>query len=876
VWPFVLHPRPFHGLDARNSAGEVVMRGFDLARRGGTLVIGALLASSCRGGKTVKIANDAVRFKAPAAWTRTVMRGDTAVELTHSRQTSTGRILDAYMIVLTEKRLSHAEAVDRLLQIARETQAPATFVLIDGWPALEKRQTIVVPPRAAPESAGRGPERQVVQVTTAVAAGDIIARVETSIPLEAGAAMVPEVETIGRSLTFAARATAAESESELARLRATAKKAPFAPKPALPEKVKPERGATPKGLPSTVVNNKKGELEVAATADGLHVVVAGQAGNTFFSDDRGVTFNPSKITLPPMLGIQGDPSAALGASNAFYVSLLTTPGGSCNTSVLRSPPSNGATFTFAGNPVACPSGNNVSSPCIPDQPHMAAAPKASTTGADQLYVVYRNYGQQDDGTCTSNATVHPTPRIVCSSDGGATWGQPLLLGAGDDARVTVGPDGWVWVVFRSSEWISVAKVSSCESGLGLQPGFPKALVKLFDPVCPVAGLDRCSGPSLSSATIAVDQTDGNHVYIAYGESTSHTNDEIRVIDTTDGFATGPATLRTVTINNPVTGRRFMPWVCTLGATAQVGWYDRSGASAGKEDRTTYVRGSAAVVGGALTSGAQVTVSGSADRQCDTGFPCGERNLADADTCPTAQNDGTCKNAGGAGSLTACDQDRPVCPPGEKCFGNGGNSGCPKYGDYNGIACAAGHVFAAWASGTAPPGLPPPGGIGIFVDGVTCGFIGLPCCLGGDACQSGTCNTTTGLCGDPACGGVGQPCCDGNNCVPDSGCSAGTCVSCPKPFTLFDGEVQNNPDCGSTDHSYDLGMRACTPGFVLRTCDAGLNSDLNGSTCSATPLTGSCACRVRVTTPMDCTKWARCRVLVTEEPISPGGRPIGCP
>jgi hypothetical protein len=44
------------------------------------------------------------------------------------------------------------------------------------------------------------------------------------------------------------------------------------------------------------------------------------------------------------------------------------------------------------------------------------------------------------------------------------------------------------------------------------------------------------------------------------------------------------------------------------------------------------------------------------------------------------------------------------------------NGCPKYGDYNGNACAAGRLFAGWASATSPAGIEPPStAIGIFFD-----------------------------------------------------------------------------------------------------------------------------------------------------------------
>jgi hypothetical protein len=59
---------------------------------------------------------------------------------------------------------------------------------------------------------------------------------------------------------------------------------------------------------------------------------------------------------------------------------------------------------------------------------------------------------------------------------------------------------------------------------------------------------------------------------------------------------------------------------------------------------------------------------------------------------------------------------PACPnAGETCQLSG--NGCPKYGDYNGNACIAGRIFNAWASATAPPGLPPVGGVTQFFSAI---------------------------------------------------------------------------------------------------------------------------------------------------------------
>jgi hypothetical protein len=71
--------------------------------------------------------------------------------------------------------------------------------------------------------------------------------------------------------------------------------------------------------------------------------------------------------------------------------------------------------------------------------------------------------------------------------------------------------------------------------------------------------------------VAVDQTDPNHVFVAFANSTSSSNDNIDVVESTDGFATLGDLIRVVTVNGPATGRRFMPWACALGNSVQVGW-----------------------------------------------------------------------------------------------------------------------------------------------------------------------------------------------------------------------------------------------------------------------------------------------------------------
>ena len=874
------------------------MRSSTVFLRLAAVVLGTLLLSSCLAKKTytVTMANNQVTLKAPTAWSQYAWPGSTVVELTRLRKPSTGALSDAHIIVFTEKRRDYEEAVVRLGDIAAESKATSTFLLIDGWPALQRRQTIAVPLPSSLDAANAGPERKVVQVTTAIAANDVVVLSEASVPVGVKDSIVTEVERLGRSFTFAARPNLAKSNDEIQRLRSAAQRqADVAAPPVLPQRVKSDRTYTPPGAPSPVLGSA-GEIEVAASNDGMHVVVAAQYTVTLFSDDGGLTFNPSAVPLPPMIGkILGDPSITRGASGAFYASFLSEPGGACAASVMNSAPNNGAAFTFEGNAVLCPATGEPR--CFPDQEHIAADPISTTSGNDQIYLVYRHFTPRSafGGNCQTWDSYPPFPAITCSADNGKTWLPSTPIADGDVARVTVGGDEFVWVVQRSYGVITVSKFSSCETGLQPQPGFPRKVVSVSDPVCPVIGLDRCYGDALSSAMIAVDQTDPNHIYVAYANSTSSANDDILVTDTTDAFETAPSNLRTVTVSGAVTGRRYMPWVCTLGANAQVAWYDRRAGAAPtgtRADLTDYFRGSAFIMSGMLpdgttvtnlASGAEVNVSGVSDPQCAPGFRCGARSADDVNSCPRPHNDGTCLNSSGTGSNTACDRDIKVCPAGEACFANGDDDGCPKYGDYNGTACAAGHVFAAWASATPPTGLPAPlgiggvptpDGIGLFVDALKCGGPSQACCVTGSSCHTGLSCSATNICAAPNCGGVGQACCGNNSCVAGSGCSsAGICTTCPPPpRTLVDTTFGAGANCGGNTQVADFGTAACDPGFV-GTCTAVRTSEANGSACIGTSF-GGCTCHVIAVTPKDCTKWVSCRVMVTEMPSGP--MPTGCP
>jgi len=434
-----------------------------------------------------------------------------------------------------------------------------------------------------------------------------------------------------------------------------------------------------------------GELEVAASSNGRNIVVARQRSFRS-STNGGQTFTVAASM--PFTNSDGDPSLADAQSGNFYMAGLGCF--DANPSVRCIPfarsTNTGQTFSFLTNSVNCPAtGVNA---CSPDQEHIAADRVNAAVGGDQIYVTWRNF----------NSTGQD-PGIVCSQDNGANWTAPIVVESpGLVPRISVGQDGFVYVIYRASfpnGNIRLHKFSSCSAGLTPQLGFPVTVAAVTDVTCPVPGLDRCNlgGNILSSHTVAVDDTNANHVYAAYAVNTAAGNENVVVRDSTDGGQTWLAG-RVVTINGAATGRRFMPWVTTNGGEAFVAWYDRRAATPAANDLTEYFGGRARLdTLGNLTAGPEFKISQVVDPQCAAGWPSAPRSTNDSESCSVQpQLAGVC-----SGTTTRCDFSAG-CAGGQPCVTGGGS---PKYGDYNGAASGAGRFFTAFASAKSPPGIAPP-------------------------------------------------------------------------------------------------------------------------------------------------------------------------
>ena len=676
------------------------------------LVTGVAIRTPAAAQRTIEPAAGVYVYY-PKTWAPSAVRYRNAFELVSRPAARNDQVPHARILITTEEWPNHEEALKRLAEIDAEADTRSAFLVIGGWPGLQRRALAPLP-QAGMEEGYRVSAPLALRVTTAIAAATLLLRLEGSLVPGADPRLAADVEAIGRTVVFRSRGNPGEAEREIEHLRRSTRNAAQRD---LPEQTLAHppylsgRGARPSTelVGAAAVQPGFGELEVAA----LNRLVVVATNNGFsISADRGTNYVAAGA-ISPRFPTGGDPSLAVGGTGNFYYAFIAFPNGTpaakgvtgCSTGVSVATPPNLANlsvttpanqpFQFANHAVVCPFPTAPAGICFPDQEHLAADRlNPAPAGGDQVYSVYRNFVPAAPVT-TCNPLRWPmglalvtTPSIVCSSDGGANWtNPPTAVGTGDFPRVAVGPDSFVYVVYisgSSRQSVMLRKFTSCARGLVPQGG-PVTIASIPIAACPIAGLDRCSrNPGLQQSPmvapmVAVDPTDANHIYVAFARNTAPNNDDIVVLDSADG---GKTWSDAVTLNGPVIARRFMPWICTLGGSAYVSWYDRRAATPTNNDLTDYFVGS--VTGHALQVGPEQNVSINPDPQCSSGWPAGALSAADFQSCSQQPQKGAV--VGG---------------------------GQPKYGDYNGNACSAAHVFAAWASATSPPGLPAGTGIRIF-------------------------------------------------------------------------------------------------------------------------------------------------------------------
>jgi hypothetical protein len=814
----------------------------------------------------------------PDGWSAT-LQDDRAWVVNAPLAHATGEALNglAQVYVIVEHRIDHADAIRRLRAIASEYEVPVEYLTIDGWPAMQRRVFVT---REQPGAAGAAAQNeQVVRITTAIAAGDLLIRAEGGMPPNAGEQVEQQVRAIESGITFRTAGNAADADREVQELRAFPRLPPSLPPPSevvpsspsqqhgkieapqrillgaltrseeetKPAESKPEPDATGNGVAARVIQGQSNffasEPEIAVSTDGQNIVVA-QGFSYATSNDGGLTF-PTTGGFPAPT--DGDSSVAYGKSGNFYEGTIAIANSS---TALNVSTDGGRTFTFRTNAFTCPMtgmdqcGFRDDGKPHPDQEHIAADRfHTSASGDDEVYFTWRLGGM-----------AAPRFGIACSTNSGQNFGAPNFT-TGDFPRITVGQDGFVYVVYVNSGQINLIKYSSCQGGLTVQGGFPltQPIASGISVTCPVPGLDRCNdGNLLSGHTVAVDDTDPNYIYVAYAQS-SGTGESVVLQYSDDGGATWSSS-HAATLSASSTARRFMPWLCTVDGLANVTWYDRRAATTMDNDLTDYYGATACVtISDTIHRDEfQINTAGSADAQCRAGSTVGspqswlKGSRAPADSiCCSQQPElgGKCKHSPNnpGDSNTPCNMASAAivpqcpttginnCPKGETCQTDGGG---PKYGDYNGNACAAGRLYSVWASGTPPPGQTATGHVDLYFQassiGTCCGQRFQSCCrngcAGGLTCSEGKCS----------CGGPGQSC-----CRPGNTCTAGlTCAGTPPTVCVSD-----NSDCAKCTQTYRACINGCStdanPNQCKCNCGNSESDCIQAHSCGPWPPTQRC-------------------------------------
>jgi len=669
-----------------------------------------------------------------------------AVRPEGATQTQNVEYPQARVLITTEQRTSHDDALNRLQDIAKSRSGTVRFLAIGGWPAVELEFVEALPRRGAPqrgaepEAAMNAPSPQVQRAIVAIAADATVLHFDISLSPDAPASMLQQAEQLATGSAFPTQGKPEDVQNSIRTLQQSVPAKPVPEGMLLGPANVPLRAAISASPQSTVgtvaLETGVGELEIATSSDAKNIIVASNSALRY-SANLGGSFTAGSTGV---FGLN-DPSLARGASGNFYLGVIAFPSGTkaqlgvtgCTNAESRSTNS-GASFSLQGYSAECPtSGTGI---CFPDQEHIAADSVNSSSGNDQVYAVWRRFTPSGTATsCGNLGSGFVAASIVCSKDNAANWTATAAIpGAGDFPRVAVGRDGNVYVVTISGDNVLLNRFSSCASGLAAAAGFPVTVATLSGTVaCPVSGLDRCNdGNTLSSPTVAPDPGNAAHVLVTFAESDGAGGERIVTAESNNSGASFP-NRRTITSSTGV--RRFMPWSCSTLGRAWMGWYDRSAAKASgaTNDRTEYFVSSG--TGGGV--GWTYDLSGNPDPQCASGWPCAPRSTKDSESCTVQpQLAGVCHNSAGGGSGTRCDFSSTTCPTGETCQGGGG---CPKYGDYNGIACVGDWIIAAWTSATAPAGLPAVTGLSVFSASLFVGgqgatiwsYTGTPC--SGNSC-----------------------------------------------------------------------------------------------------------------------------------------------
>src|SRR5262245_35518724 len=206
------------------------------------LPAGALFSAMAQGSqaqqftKSLQIEAKGMTLRYPEGWTL-IQSPDPTVRELQTQAPLSNRAADepvsesegtARMQINIEPRLDHADALERLRYIAAEYSGSETYLDIGGWPAYQRRD---LAPLAKKSRDAARPVEMIICVTTAIAVGDQVIRIETYLPPGAGEELASQVELIGRSASFVETGDERQTLEDIRVLRASPpmRSSPFVP-----------------------------------------------------------------------------------------------------------------------------------------------------------------------------------------------------------------------------------------------------------------------------------------------------------------------------------------------------------------------------------------------------------------------------------------------------------------------------------------------------------------------------------------------------------------------------------------------------------------------------------------------------------------------
>src|SRR5271157_2901290 len=207
----------------------------------------------------------------------------------------------ARVVITTERRLSQADAQQRLRDVARSQPGTPAFYAIGGWPAVELRFQERLPRPGIKDGKGPLPPAPLVpRAVVAIAGGEQFIDFDIWLAPGSNPELMNEALDIAKSTTFSKQENPEELAGIIKNLSEWAKSGQGSEPSGPPSRGTgggPQLNVTPN--PPSAVKTGFGELEIVASPDASKIAIASNSGLTF-STNLGASFsrgNPGLLEI---------------------------------------------------------------------------------------------------------------------------------------------------------------------------------------------------------------------------------------------------------------------------------------------------------------------------------------------------------------------------------------------------------------------------------------------------------------------------------------------------------------------------------------------------------------------------------------------------